>query len=362
MFPHVTVPSGVRRRSAEQLGAGSGRPPATSTGPAARRVRPVRSSAGPAKREHRRPGAGDDRRHPVRRAARSTRPAVRGIAGARYRWCSRSSVAGEQQPGVGGERVHQQRGPAGVAGGVGVRHQVGQQPARPRGGRRAGRHEDDRPKPGMDRQPHRMRGAPRRPSRSRPGSARRAGRRRRCPGGPPARRRARAAAASSSVSSPPSTSARAASRPATIAAADEPRPRPCGIRFAQTTSQAARLAAERVERRAYSARTTRCRRVRGTLSRALAGDLDVQALVGAPGRRRRRTARARGRARRSRGRGSRWSRAPGPAPDRPGAAGTELTRRHAHETVEAERRGGGLGVDRDGDRGRRARRSPSPGP
>ena len=36
--------------------------------------------------------------------------------------------------------------------------------------------------------------------------------------------------------SPPSTSARASSTPATIAAADEPRPRPCGIRLAQTSS------------------------------------------------------------------------------------------------------------------------------
>ncbi len=56
-------------------------------------------------------------------------------------------------------------------------------------------------------------------------------------------------ASSSSASAPPSTARGRRRRPATIAAAEEPSPRPCGMRFAQTTSQPARLAAERVEAR-----------------------------------------------------------------------------------------------------------------
>ena len=88
-------------------------------------------------------------------------------------------------------------------------------------------------------------------------------------------------ASSSRVSSPPSTSARAAIRPATIAAADEPRPRPCGIRFAQTTSQPARLPAQRVETRLQGPYDEVPAGARDAV-RALTGDVDVQAVVGDP--------------------------------------------------------------------------------
>src|SRR3954453_9665474 len=64
---------------------------------------------------------------------------------------------------------------------------------------------------------------------------------------------------------PPATSARAAMTPPTIAAADEPRPRPCGIRLAQTTSNPRGRPPSRLNA-SYIALTTRLRALRATLA------------------------------------------------------------------------------------------------
>ena len=95
------------------------------------------------------------------------------------------------------------------------------------------------------------------------------------------RRERRGAAASSSRSSPPDGRAtRAATSPATIAAAEEPSPRPCGMRLAQTTASPRGWPPSRPNA-ARMRLDDQVLLVGRTVARALARDLDVEArLVG----------------------------------------------------------------------------------
>ncbi len=76
--------------------------------------------------------------------------------------------------------------------------------------------------------------------------------------------------------SPPTARARAARMPATIAAAEDPRPRPCGMRFAHTTSSPCGCPPSAANP-ARRARTIRCDSSRGSVAGALPRDVDHQA-------------------------------------------------------------------------------------
>ena len=182
---------------------------------------------------------------------------------------------GSSRSGYAGQRSDQQRGPAGGVRRVGVRHRAGSSPRAVSVDSSVGRHEH-----GGAQRPAAARGGrrARRRRRTRPGSARRAGRRRRCRGGPRSRWRGRAAASSSSRSAPPATSARPASSPATTAAAEEPRPRPCGMRLVQVSASGG-CGSPSASSAACTARTTRCRASVGHRAGALAVHLDLDAVA-----------------------------------------------------------------------------------
>ena len=184
--------------------------------------------------QHRRPSSADHRRQPstaqvdqelVR--ARHRRPAVALV----------QPVPGrlDQEVGLRRQRVHQQRRPGGVGGRVDVRHGIRQQPT---SGRRL--HRRRRPRTASRRSPAAPGLAPRRPRHRRrtPARSRRRSRPPHCRDG--LRSRSRAAASTLGSGSAPA-SPRAASRPATMAAEDEPRPRPWGnVLCARSRSPGAR--------------------------------------------------------------------------------------------------------------------------
>ena len=216
------------------VGSGARAPPAAPAGrsPPAARAGDRSAARRSAERQHASgPAPETTAATPVARAARSTsadavRHRRRAVA-----WCSRSSVAASSSVGSAGQRCDEQRGPAGVERGVGVRHGRGQQPAGRLGGRARS--------PGT-----RTTGA-HAGSTGPAGPRAAAGPSVQASVSPPSRQAATlsgwpsisvasaSSAASSSRSSPPTASARAATSPATIAAADEPSPRPCGMRLAQ---------------------------------------------------------------------------------------------------------------------------------
>ncbi len=180
-------------------------------------------------RQDRRAGPRDHRGHTLPLAA--GRPGRRCPAspGARYSWCSRSSVASSSSSGR-----RSARRPAGRRGRRSRRRRraarsPGSSPrARSVASRRSGTNATGRTPPAdVEAGQPGSGGGP-----SRRWSARRAGRRRRCRGGPRCSV-ASASASSSARSPPPGCRARAARMPATMAAEDEPSPRACGMRLTQ---------------------------------------------------------------------------------------------------------------------------------
>ena len=201
---------------------------------------------------------------PGRSGRRRTRP--RPGRGSRSRPHQRVGAAASPAPGTAGAAGPRSRAAAGRV------RRSGPRPAAPPGRRRARRRRAAR-WPAAARGPsrstarlsgheHRRRAAPdagssrtrvraaRRPSRR--GSARRAGRPRRCPGGPrarwraPAARRRRAGPRRRRTSAPAGDAARRRSPPA-----DEPRPRPCGMRLVQRSASGGRGAPSASKRRVH---------------------------------------------------------------------------------------------------------------
>ena len=220
--------------------------------------------------EHRRPGTGDDRGDARARAATSTSASEPGMTARRYSWCSRSCGRGEQQVGASAERLDQQRRPAGLERGVAVRHGRGQDAAGGLGRQVVRRHDRDQ----RDVVVHRQVGAPghrssRQASVAPPSTAGAA------LSGWPSICVARSSTTSSDSASGSAISPRAATMPATTAAADEPSPRPCGIRLWHTRCRPGLRRADEVERGPQRA-DHQVPLVVGHLAGTLARDLDAR--------------------------------------------------------------------------------------
>ena len=108
-----------------------------------------------------RTGAGHHRRQTVGAEHADEREGRRHGRLARYSWCSRSSVAAEQQLRLAPERGDEQGGPPGVGGRVRVRHRRrGSSPRATDGLDAVGRHERTTADAGVDRQPSAARNLP----------------------------------------------------------------------------------------------------------------------------------------------------------------------------------------------------------
>ena len=243
-------------------------------------------------------------------------PVAAGAAGPR--WPPSAGPAGCLR-----QRRDEQRRPASVGGGVGVRHLLGQHPARLLGGHRLVGHARDRHHARRDIEPMAPTRRPDAVATAGPGDREppEAAPRRRCRGGPRAGGQVEQRVSSSALVAADDQRAGQARPPRRSPRTTNPGPRPCGIRFAQrsrrprgSTTEVVERGAHRLRRRGAARREGRRRRPRPATSTPS----PARRLTWT--RRRRRTATARARARRSPDRGSRSWRAPAPGPERRGAS------------------------------------------
>ena len=226
--------------------------------------------------EDARPRAGHDRRVPLRRAARRRGASCRGHGRPARTPGAASRGRGVQELGPAAQRVHEQGGAPGLTAASRVRH--GARAARP------GPCASTAGSAGRAR-PARRRGCSVE-RRSAPRSAAVVGiqrtvsppstrAERRCRGGPRARSRGRQRRSIvdelARARESPASSACAATTPATIAAAEEPSPRLCGMPLRRHDAQAGRRLAPSTAEVCRMRACTRCRSSVGTSLGALAG-------------------------------------------------------------------------------------------